>query len=332
MKYIEIVKQIDAGSNRPFLLLYGKEEYLMDRLIGRLHKKMIESGECEKIIMEAEDISYSDIYSHIYTVGFFSNKKLLVINDAQKLVVDKNFEKMLEDNAIKDVNTVFIATKKDGSFNKIKKHVDYVEVESVTRDQLQKWIAREFQKKSKNIGYRAINYLIDNTRYFEYGSNTTMYSILMEINKILSTDEAKITEEIVKKNLSDFHEDNIFIIIESIASDKSEEAFALYHDYILSGGDLNVLLTMLSRNYMQLILARVMSDTTQPLAIRRKMLGIRSDYILRKITNNAMKMSKRTLSESLELCLSTQHEIRTTGYASAKEKVDELLLKLAQKK
>ncbi len=333
MKYIEIVNQIDSGKNRPFLLIYGREEYLTDRLIDRLYKKLLESGDlCEKIHMKADETNYSELYSHIYTMGFFSNKKLLVINDAQKLNIDKNFEKMLKDDSIRDVNAVFIASKKDGSFNKLKKILDFVEVESVNRDQLQKWIAREFQKNSKNIGYRAINYLIDNTRYFDYGSSTTLYSILMEIKKILSTEEVKITEEIIRKHLSDFHEDNIFNIIESISSDNSEKAFELYNDYILSGGDLNVLITMLARNYTHLLLARVMAETTQPMEVRRKMLSIKSDYILRKVTNNSMKIKKSVLIESLELCLSTQHELRTTGYASSKQKIDELLLKLTQKK
>lgn len=322
MKYSELVKSFDKGIDNRFILFYGKEKYLIDSFISRIQ------NENTKIIkVDAEEVNEEFLFSHLYSISFFNNKKIIVIDDAQKLKITKSIKSMIQDKSIQDIVVVFIAKSKDSSFRTLKNICLYVEVNSIDKSQLQKWIAREFQNRKINIRLREINLIIDKSRYFEYNSTVDLYSILMEIKKLSSSSKDRVEEIDIENSMEISLEESVFSIIESLSIKDKKGFYDKYENFLKYGGNINSLIALMVRNYSQLLLAKIFIEGNEAISKRKSVLKINSDYILRKVNMQASKKERKEIIDLLNRCLETQYLMHTMNI-DKRSFIEELFLNL----
>ncbi len=324
MNYREALGTLKANKLPEILLIYGEETYLRDDLITKILQHYVEPG------MEDMDISRFDgqslkeieLMTALQSVALFSEKRVVLINDAQKLDLSSGLVDRLQQGFPQGL-LLLLPSGKDGSFRKLKSIATSVECKKITQREMELWIQKELSSKGKTMEREAMTRFIGQSRYFEYGSTLDLYYLKGELDKLASTTDRVIGTERVSEMMQVPLEENVFLLLEQLTKKNRRQVFRLYRDFVAGGNSLYSLVPMMVKNYYQLLIVKVLQESGVPMQAWAESLGISSAFIQRKLASSAGMMDRSSLLDALTLCLETE-----ARYKSQRVEMDSLVQNL----
>ncbi len=326
MDYLQFIKQLDLCDTNTSISILSKEPYLLDDVIARLKKRYINDENMDFLEVDSSDIDEMEIVNFCNSFSMFSDRKVLVINSANTLSLNAN---ILDAIITSEAITIFIFADKKGQYKKILSKSLNVQLDKLKEVILIKWVIKKFADFNKEISVSSAQYLVKLSTYLEYHSKYSLYDVSASISKIASTEEAKITNSVINKSLSIPDEDNIFKLADSVAKRNLQKSLETYYELHRSGIDVYAVVPILSNLFYQLNKVKHFIEMGLPNSKVGELVGIRSDFIIRKLVNQSKYFNSEALLRNLNKCLACEKKYKSEKVNIYAE-VEMLLLELCK--
>ena len=193
-----------------------------------------------------------------------------------------------------------------------------------TADMLAKWISNQVKSEGKSIDAQTAYYLVS-----EVGHD--MLLLQNELSKLLAwcLERDRITMQDVDTVCTHQINTKIFDMISAIAAHRREEALRLYYDLLTLRESPFHILSLLVRQYSQMLMARDCMDHGEGAAIIATKLGIK-DWLAKKLIDSVRRISKEQLKMYLEACAQADEDIKT-GNITDMMSIELLIVSCSQK-
>ena len=245
-------------------LIYGLENYLIDEKINDIIKKS--KVESENIISyDLNDDSIFSVLLEASTVGMFSDKKVLLVNNSNFLCANKSLsEQELDElnkyieNPFEDVTIVFIVREeKLDSRKKVTKTLSKVskvyECNKIDNYNMNNYISNYIRDKGYSISSESVDLIISKVGY-------ELSNIINELEKlfIYKDTNKKITKEDIDNVITKNIEKNIFELTNAIVNKNKTKIMEIYNDLVLAKEDPIKLLVTLSNQFRLILQVKLM--------------------------------------------------------------------------
>ncbi len=308
MKYLEFIKNIKLCDEKNNISVVYEEKYLLDDVILRLKDRYVNDENFDYLEIDANDVQEMELVDFCNGFSLFSDRKLLVINNSEKLSLNKDVLNLMLNSS---VCVIFIFEEKKGSYKKISKDSIILEISKLDENILTKWINKKFNDNKKKIRNTDINYLIKISTYLEYKSVYSLYDFVSDINKISSVENDVITKEIIDSVMTRPFEDNVYIIQDAISTRDLKYALKVFYDLNENGVNLHSIPPILSRFFKQLSEVKILNNKSINRFKISEIIGVKSDYIVRKIIKQSYNYSDEELIKKLGYCLEIENKTKS---------------------
>lgn len=287
-------------------LIYGLENYLIDEKIKEIKDKT-KVEEDNIITYDLSNDSIESVLVEASTVSMFSDKKLILCDNAFFLTANKSLsEEELDDltkyleNSFEDVYLIFIVRdEKVDSRKKITKLITKIskvfDCNKIESYKLSNYISDYIRDKGYSISSSTVELIISKVGY-------ELSNIIKELDKmfIYKGEDKKITKEDVEDVITNNLEKNIFELTNAIVNREKDKINTIYNQLIKSGEDPIKLIVTLSNQFRLIIQVKLMRSggysekeivTTLKEHPYRINLAMKSTYNIEDIKNILLKLS-----------------------------------------
>lgn len=269
---LTIIEELNRGSFKPVYLLYGEEEYLIEKTIQTMKKQMLHPDWSE-FNFTTIDLAKTPIETAIEEANNFpfgEGRRLIIGKNAmlftavtQKSSVEHRVEDLLaylEEPADFSSLVLVVPQKKLDERKKIVKEVlkksRVVVAETLSPDEWEQWIIKTVKEKGIKIDREGLQSLL---RYLP--KNLLMAQ--QEIDK-LALYSLNDTGEVLKihdilKIISRTIEGDIFVLIERIANREFSAAYEILQELMKQNEEPIKILALLARQFRMILQCKMMS-------------------------------------------------------------------------
>ena len=290
-------------------LLTGEEVYLRSQYKKKLQEALVSPEDTVNInFYQGKGISVQELIDQAETMPFFSERRLLVIEDSGFF---KSASPELAEYLEQVPETTYFlfvendVDKRGKLYKTVKKNGDIAEFSSQTEDTLMRWILGILKKEQKNITRSTMELFLEKT-------GTDMNQISMELEKLLSYTLGKeiITAEDVEAVCTTQTVNQIFEMINAMAQKNQKRALDLYYDLLALKEAPMRILYLIARQFNQIMqISELSSQGVGREAIAEK-LGIQS-FIVRNGLRYARSFSQEQLRYAVETAVQTETDVKT---------------------
>lgn len=197
-------------------------------------------------------------------------------------------------------------------FKYINKMGKVYKFDRIGKGDLIQWIKGHFTRAEKVINPSLVEYFADNIGYLDRNSDTNLYHVQNEINKILAYvgDEKIVTEEHLKQLSIKSLDNDIFKLIDACWQKNISESLKIYNDMLLAGEHSFMILSMLSKGIKNLIKIKELKN--QGLSIKEISQKAKiHEYTVKLYLRHIDKMSFSILDRALERCTLCERDIKS---------------------
>lgn len=315
-KKIEKLFKNDLSQIENIYLVFGSEEYLLDKFENKFKQKYIdeEIEDFNLTYIKEEDEVFKNIVNKGSTLPVMSEKRFIIVkvgNIFKKGISNfEVFEKFLK--AIPDTTVILILVNEDLSKNKRKNIIEnYGEVINYSPPRFQdlnKWIKLQFKDKGKKIDYRGI-------RLLEKMFNNNLQQLDSEIDKICTYIDQKNKVEVsdIKAVMSKdrrLKENTIFEFLDAISKKEKNKSVYYLHQLLENGKVPQIIFAMITRRVrLMLIIKDFKKQGINPKKIASK-VG-EHPYPIKKIYGYVDNYSAKELEEMLDKFLKADVKLKT---------------------
>lgn len=316
-----VSNSLSSKEYRPAYLLYGEESYLRNYYKNALKAALVAPGDnLNYSYFEGNSTNPNEVAELIQTMPFLADYRVVIVENSgwmAKSLGDSEGEDsgsgklkaLLEafKNAPENVIIIFAEEKADKRSKLFKALASRGIVEEYTKqtdDMLAKWLAN--MAKSENLKMDA------NTAYYlvsECGQD--MMLLDNEMKKLTAWCYGR--ESITKKDVDEVctHQVNgkIFDMITAIATHRQKEALNLYYDLLTLRESPFHILTLLVRQYTQMLAIKDGVNKNESAAVLASKTGSQ-DWLVKKIMDQTRKMSLAEIRKNLEACAKADEDIK----------------------
>lgn len=302
--------------------LYGQESFLVKTYADRIKNKALGEDISDMNLLELNgNPELSLLSDHIETMPFFSEYKVIMINDFNPEKIAENeteeFLKMLE-NVPDTTIVVFYLTgctfslrsqRMKKLFDEIKKIALVCEFKPLTPKETANIIYRKIEREGRRISTQNANYLAEIT-----ACDLNLASV--ETTKLCSyVDKGKeITKEIIDKMVEKRLETKVFTLSDAMISGSSQNAFRILNELFEQRVDPIPILATLSTAYSEYYAARIAANAGVSAAKTASDLGYtgaRASFFSKKYAQ-ASKMNPNNLRKAMKIIYETDIKLKTT--------------------
>jgi len=318
-----IGEDIKKGEFKSVYLLYGEEEYLKKQYRDRLKEAITGDDTMNYSYFDGDNANVRDIIDVCETMPFFSEKRLVVMENTGFL---KSSNDQLADyiKNIPDYLIMVFVEKEIDKRNKVYKAIDsagYVcEMKPQTTATLEKWIAGLLAKNNLKISRDACDLILDKT-------GAGMEYIRQEIDKLVSYCYGRdvVTVQDVEDVCSTQTTSHIFDMISAIANKKQQQALDLYYDLLALKEPPMRILYLIVRQFNGILQVKeLMSKGVSGKDIASR-IGV-APFVAGKYQAQAKYFEMNTLIDALNECASTEEGVKQ-GKINDKLGVELLIIK-----
>ncbi|MGI6214356.1 MAG: DNA polymerase III subunit delta [Christensenellales bacterium] len=299
-------------------LFEGDEEYLKQSALDALKEKLTHPPFGEMNFTVLSDPDDKQIIQLSETLPFMAEKRLIVVKESRfvkegagKSKTPKQqdaLSKYLDNLPASSVIVFYCKGKSTGNkkiVKKIKKDGGQVLFDTLSEAALTKWIARELKKYGKKIDGNTAQYLM-----FICGRDMTVLS--NEIAKAAMVDAKSnvLTAQDIDAICTKTREYRVFDLSEQVASGDSAKAVRLMNSLIEDGEPRLLLLSLLQRQYRQMLFAKILKESNAPNANTAKTLGVPA-FVVGKLLKAAENYSVETLKKAYEMLIFAEYEVKS---------------------
>lgn len=281
-------------------LLYGEQQdYLRLLYKDKLKEAIIgEDLSMNYSYYEGKDIDAIEVIDKAKTLPFFSERRLIIIENSDFFEVQNPLADSLE-SLPESTYMIFIAEKVDKRgklFKQIKKLGNVTEFKELSNKDLKIFVASLLKEGNKKITGQTADYLIDKI-------GTDMINIQNEIEKLISYAHESdiISKEDIDAVCIEQTENKIFQMIDAITEKDIDTALSLYYDLLSLKEKPRSILRLLVRHFKILVQVKNLDRiraSSQEIASKAGL----HPYFVSKYITQSRKFSVSTLKINLSLC------------------------------
>ena len=323
---MQIIKEhIKQNQFKQCYLLYGTEEYLKKLYKNKLKTGIIgDDDTMNYTYFEGKSIEIPKVIEVAETLPFFSERRLILIQNSGlfKSTNDlADYIKTMPDYCY----IVFVESEVDkrNRLYKAVKEVGYVsEMNGMDEKDIQLWVAQLLKRGGKKITR-------DTLMYFLNKSGTDMEGMVQEVEKLVcyAMDKEVITVEDIDAVCVTQVSNQIFLMIDAIASRKQRQALDLYYDLLTLREKPMSILFLITRHFN--ILLQIKELKGQNRNDVAKKVGV-PPFAVQKYMSQADNFTKQGLIENLKDCAEMEAQVKT-GLMTDQMTVELLIVKFSQR-
>lgn len=324
--YDDIIFDIKKNSIKRLYLFYGQEKYLINDVLSNMENLILNDAfkSLNYIKLEGTTLNFDSIVNACETLPFMDNKKIVTINEHNlfkgKKASGGNNDCISNSKYIDDIcsyiqeipNTtvlIFITgeevDRRSKLYKCIKKNGDVIEFTPLKGENLAKWIVKEFRKNNKKISKSDAIYLSERV-------SMSLEYLINEINKICSYAGGRT--QILKQDIDDVVpkslELNIFQLVDSISTNKTEKALSIFNDMLLDSEPIPVILAMIIRQYRLILNTKLLMKNGYSSTEIAQKLGAHP-FVISNMQRMSSNYTVEQLEDRLNDCLETDMAIKT---------------------
>lgn len=321
----QLKMNIRSGSLKNMVLLYGEERYLRKQYLGIIIKAFGGViGDMNTNSYEGKGSEIGKIIDQAETMPLFADRRVMIFQDT-------GFFKAGGDSLAEYLEspcetTVFIFCESDVDersklYKVLAKNGTVAQIDFQSREALQGVIANFLKKENKRISVETASRILDKT-------GTDMAMLRSELEKLVTycMDKDVITTEDVETICSENIEDRIFDMLDAIADKNAQKTMQLYYDLLALKVPPIKLLSLLERQFNQLLQVRLLREEGELKDTIAEKLGIRG-FFIGKYMSQASHYNSKELKEILRRAVQTDEDIKN-GRISDVLGVETLLISL----
>lgn len=303
-----IVAHIKEGKFSPVYLLYGQEDYLRLLYRDKLREAILPLEDTMNYsYFEGKDIDLGEVESIADTVPFFSEQRLILIENSGLFKKQNDFADYLK--TMPDTTKIIFVEaevdKRNKLFKAVKKLGMVAELNGLPEKDLKVWAAAYLKKNGKNITEQ-------NLLYFFQKVGVDMKSLENEMDKLIaySMDETIITREMLDEVCVEQTEGKIFQMIDAIGMKDQDQALRLYYDLLEVREKPMSILFLVIRHFTILNQLKDLSRLGLAAGEVASKVGI-PPFTVRKYQSQVKNFKGKEIIRNLERCAQVEQEIKT---------------------
>lgn len=323
---MQIIKEhIKQNQFKQCYLLYGTEEYLKKLYKNKLKTGIIgDEDTMNYTYFESKSIEIPKVIEVAETLPFFSERRLILIQNSGLFKTTNDladYIKTMPDYCY----IVFVESEVDkrNRLYKAVKEVGYIsEMNGMDEKDIQLWVAQLLKRGGKKITR-------DTLMYFLNKSGTDMEGMVQEVEKLIcyAMDKEVITVEDIDAVCVTQVSNQIFLMIDAIASRKQRQALDLYYDLLTLREKPMSILFLITRHFN--ILLQIKELKGQNRNDVAKKVGV-PPFAVQKYMSQADNFTKQGLIENLKDCAEMEAQVKT-GLMTDQMTVELLIVKFSQR-
>ncbi|TCK98407.1 DNA polymerase III delta subunit [Natranaerovirga hydrolytica] len=321
-------KQLQNNALNNIYLFTGEENYLKNTYRERVKSALLPSDDMMNYsYYEGKQIKVSDVTDIADTLPFFSDKRLIIVQNSELFKSGKKEESALMADYIEKVPSstymVFIedeVDKRSKLYKVLNKVGQVVVFNKLNESEIKKWVKHTAKKNNMSLS----DYVAE---HFIYTVGIDMETVEKEMDKLISysMDKKGIEMEDIEAVCTPLLENKIFEMIDAIGNKNKEKAIVLYnHLLLLKEPPLRVLF-MLVRQFRMILQVKGLSQKGISEFEISKALSIRQ-FIVKNCMRQGKNFSQNKLKEALEDCLEYEKLVKT-GRLEDKIAVEMIVIK-----
>ncbi len=284
-------------------LFYGNESFKKRNYRDNLRSIVTNGNDMNYAYFEGKNIDFSKVYDSVVTMPFFSDKRLVVVensgkfkarkstkqaddvNDEEETLFDESSDAMLE-KIINEIPPTTVLAFFEESATKNKKIVKTIEqkgllvaCEQDSEEALVMWLAKGFAKANKKIRRSTIELLISRTE-LDYDR------LRIEYEKIINYvgDKEEVDDEDVIALTSENIESKIFDMLRAMSEKNSKLVLEKYYDLLSNKEHPLYILAMMRNQFRTLLQTAELRNKGYTTGQVAKALN-KKDFIIRNAEN-----------------------------------------------
>lgn len=307
MKTID--NDIKMGQLKNVYLLYGTEDYLKRQYRDKLKHALVEPDDTMNFsAYEGKDINPKELIDLSETLPFFKEKRMILVENSG--FFKNSCDDLAEYMSQVPESTCFVfveeeVDKRSKLFKAASRAGSAVEFETPKEDMLVRWILGRIQREGKKITQSVMQLFLSKT-----GSD--MENIDKELEKLIcyTLDKTEISEADVEAICTGQTENKIFEMIDAISAKNQKKALDLYYDLLALKEAPMRILSLIARQFQNLLLIKSMSAKGYPAVSIAKTAGMPS-FAVQKNLRQAGAFKINQLKEAIEDCGQAEEDVKT---------------------
>lgn len=298
----DVLKSLGKGQVAPFLLLYGPDEFRMERLLRRIRDTFLSESERDLNleIFYGDEADPGEIMLHARSMPFLARSRLLIVQRAEAFTEEEleSFLPYLADPSDTSV-LIFVCSKPDfrkAFYAKFRSAGRAVSFEALKERQVLPWIKRTAEELGFTIDERACDYL-----YFLVGNS--LRHLYSELEKLHLRFGKNVGLEEVKELAADSRIFTIYELVRVVTEKKCPEALAMLDKYLEEEDQKKAplgLMGMLNREIRLLWITKVRLGGGEGASGVAGHLGL-PPFAVEKLARNMGRWSVEDLEQALSL-------------------------------
>ncbi len=304
----QINEDIKSGNFKRIYLLYGQEDYLRLQYKNKLKNAIVGDDDMNYSYYEGKGVSIPSIIDTAETLPFFSEKRLIVIENSGLL--KEGGEELAEYLKEFPDTTYFVLVereidKRSKLYKTCQSNGTVAAFEEVDPDTLIKWVAKLLSDNGKKITARDCSFLIDMT-------GTDMVNVKSEVDKLIDycADKEVVTKEDISQIVTRQISDHIFDMIAAIGNKNQTKALELYYDLLSLKESPFKILSLLGRQYgiMLQVKELILNRCSVPQMAEKIKLN---PYVVKKYVEQASNYELKEIKRALNACVEADEAIKS---------------------
>ena len=326
---VRINKDIKEGSFAPVYLLYGEQAYLRNQNRDKLIRAMLGEEGRDSMnfsLFSGADTDILEVKDLADTMPFFTDRRVILLEETQVFsdadagnalaeylsAMPETCCLILSQSKVDKRRTLFQACKNKGAI---------LDCDAVGEDDLERWARSLFEKEGLQIGARELSRFLDS-------AGTDMLNIDSEAQKVISYCYGRPDRVVHGADLdavcSPLLKDRIFEMTEAISRREKEKALKIYMELCLLQTAPQVILSLLQRQFRQLLMVGEMSADTPDKEIAAY-LKVPPFVVSNKFRPCLRLFTRAQLTGALDACVQADLDYRS-GKIDAARAVEILIL------
>lgn len=310
---LEAVTGIKKRKFKPVYYFFGEDSYSLDSALHTLEDsfKPLLTSDFDKETIYSEDRSINDILGIATAFPFGSEKKLIIVKEAEK-IRDK---KPLKDYASSPAEFTVIAFFHNGAITNLSSEPfktldanEYLyEAKELKGKNLIDWLISIAEEKEKKLSEENAQMLIDIV-----GENRNMLEVQLEKICIFLNDKKEITLESIQKVSSELKQFNIFDLQNAIGVKDKAKSLTVANNLLDNGAEPTFIITMLTRYFTGLAKITELQTKNTPVQEAARIIGTHHFYYPNYVKARNL-FSDQKLVEVFRALLKADISVKTTN-------------------
>lgn len=304
----EIKEHIKLGSFKQYYLLYGSENYLKKLYRDKLKTAILgDNDDMNYSYFDGKDLDPKKVVEVAQTLPFFSDKRLILIENSGLFKASSDFTEMLHGTPDSTI-LIFVEAevdKRNKLFKMVRDNGTISEMNGLDEKNLKLFVVSLMEQEGKRITENTITYFLDKT-------GTDMENIRSEIEKIIgyTMDRAVVTTEDIDAVVTVQLTNKIFQMIDAIGTKQRNKALILYYDLLSLREKPMSILYLITRHFNILLQVKDLQSLGYNPASISEMVGI-PPFTVGKYSGQSKNFTIQRLKEALEFGADVEEQVKT---------------------